>query len=178
MSKSNWWQWIIDLFNSFRDGKNEKPAPKPKPVDPVKPPTPPPNPDDEINLADVIWLTGTNPRNAAVTVGSSNLILAGDSIHLDWSAHSWGPNDGCDGSWNVIWQRDGKLYGCYIEWCPAGLTGYTAPDALPNIYHNPKNQPFPQMDDKTWAFILSRDGSERSNITGPQAWPISDDGKE
>ena len=40
---------ILDLFNSFCDGKNEKPAPKP--VDPVKPPQ---NPDDTINLSDVI----------------------------------------------------------------------------------------------------------------------------
>lgn len=177
MSKKPWYQFLIDLLNA----STKKPAPKPKP-DPVKPKPdpvkPPQNPNDAINLPDVIWLTGTNPMNAAVTVKASNLQLAGESIHLDWTAHNWGDNDGCDGSWNIIWKRNGKLYGCYIEWCPAGLTGYTAPDALPNIYHEPKNQPFPQMGDQVWAFILRKGGGDRSNIIGPTIWPIENDNEE
>lgn len=133
--------------------------------------------NDALDLKNVEWLTGKNPLGAQVTVKASNLWLEGVSIHLDWEAHDWGPNDGCDGSWNVIWEREGKLYGCYIEWCPAGKEGYTAPDPLKGIYHNSGNKPFPVKGDKVWAFIQAKDGSKRSNIVGPGEWPINDDGE-
>jgi hypothetical protein len=167
MSKSNWWDKIIQAIKDLF-----KPKPKPDPASDLLAA----EKASGLDLATAEPKT-KNTKNAKITLKGLTLTCNEDSMlgmTYESSVNKFPYYDGaCDGWICVAWKREGKTYTTYLDWKPVGA-GYNWPEGFKNMYANDEHKPFAQKGDDCWFFVMSTDSAQRSSaLKAANGWPVT-----
>ena len=166
MSEKRWYQWIIDIINSFRDGKNEKPAPKP-----VEPP-PVSSLPKQIHVGDG-WCVWTE-LNESCKITEFSMSPSGFRATYTEQTNIWPSRDNQTNGWICMaWMHNGEMQ---AEYWDGKAVCALSPYLYVSLFHiTDPTSPFagrlPDKGQKVAMFFVSEDRKQRSQLAWVD-WPL------